>query len=159
MGALCVCSVASVVSDSLRFYGLLPTRLLCPWDSPGKNSEVCYHTLLQGFFPTQGSNLHLLHLLHWQVGSLPLAPPGKSNFILRLSSSELVLNLKLFYPQNTQVLLTIFLYIRFVGTNLITSKMCFDTQIAWIQVSINGLLLLLLLLLSHFSRVRLCAAS
>jgi len=29
---------------------------------------------LQGIFPTQGSNLHLLH---WQVGSLPLAPPGK----------------------------------------------------------------------------------
>ena len=32
----------------------------------------------QGIFPTQGSNLHLLHLLHWQAGSLPLAPPGKS---------------------------------------------------------------------------------
>ena len=32
--------------------------------------------LLQGLFPTQGSNPHLLHLLHWQVGS-PLAPPGK----------------------------------------------------------------------------------
>ena len=31
---------------------------------------------LQGIFPTQGSNPHLLHLLHWQVGSLPLAPPG-----------------------------------------------------------------------------------
>ena len=35
------------------------------------------HTLLQGFFLTQGSNLHLLFLLHWQAGSLPLAPPGK----------------------------------------------------------------------------------
>ena len=32
---------------------------------------------LQGIFPTQGSNLRLLHLLHWQAGSLPLAPPGK----------------------------------------------------------------------------------
>ena len=31
--------------------------------------------LLQGIFPTQGSNLCLLHLLHWQVGSLALAPP------------------------------------------------------------------------------------
>ena len=30
-----------------------------------------------GIFPTQGSNPCLLHLLHWQVGSLPLAPPGK----------------------------------------------------------------------------------
>ena len=34
------------------------------------------HFLLQRIFPTQGSNLHLLHLLHWQMGSLPLAPPG-----------------------------------------------------------------------------------
>ena len=29
-------------------------------------------------FPTQGSNLHLLGLLHWQASSLPLVPPGKS---------------------------------------------------------------------------------
>ena len=36
-----------------------------------------YRALLQGFFPTQGLNPHLLCLLHWQVGSLPLAPPGK----------------------------------------------------------------------------------
>ena len=35
------------------------------------------HALLQGVFPTQESNPHLLCLLHWQVGSLPLAPPGK----------------------------------------------------------------------------------
>ena len=33
--------------------------------------------LLHGIFPTQGLNLHLLCLLHWQVGSLPLAPPEK----------------------------------------------------------------------------------
>ena len=33
--------------------------------------------LLQGIFLTQGSNPCLLHLLHWQVGSLQLAPPGK----------------------------------------------------------------------------------
>ena len=32
---------------------------------------------VQGIFPTQGSNLHLLCLLHWQMGSLPLTPPGK----------------------------------------------------------------------------------
>ena len=35
------------------------------------------HFLLQGIFPTQGSNPCLLCLLHWQVGSLPLVPPGK----------------------------------------------------------------------------------
>ena len=38
---------------------------------------VACHALHQGIFPTQGSNLHLLHLLHWQAGSLPIVPPGK----------------------------------------------------------------------------------
>ena len=33
--------------------------------SPGKNTEVGCHTLLQGIFLTQGSNSHLLGLLHW----------------------------------------------------------------------------------------------
>ena len=46
-------------------------------DSPGKNTGVGCHALLQGIFPTQGLNPHLLCLLHWQVGSLPLVPPGK----------------------------------------------------------------------------------
>ena len=35
------------------------------------------HALLQGIFLTQGSKLHLLRLLHWQAGSLPLVPPRK----------------------------------------------------------------------------------
>ena len=39
---------------------------------PGKNIGVGCHFLLQGIFPTQGLNLHLFHLLHWQAGSLPL---------------------------------------------------------------------------------------
>ena len=38
---------------------------------------MAYHALLQGIVLTQGLNSHLLHLLHWQVGSLPLQPPGK----------------------------------------------------------------------------------
>ena len=40
--------------------------------SPGKNTGVGCHFLLQGSFPTQESNSHLLHLLHWQTDSLPL---------------------------------------------------------------------------------------
>ena len=36
------------------------------------------HALLQGTVPTQGSNLCLLCLLHWQAGALSLGPPGKS---------------------------------------------------------------------------------
>ena len=58
---MCVCVWShSVVSDSLRPCGLHPARLLCPWDSPGKNTGVGCHFLLQGIFPTQGSNLGLL---------------------------------------------------------------------------------------------------
>ena len=45
----------------LRPHGLQPTRLLCPWDSPGKNTGVGCHALLQGIFPTQGSNPRALH--------------------------------------------------------------------------------------------------
>ena len=41
-----------------------PSRLLCPWYSPGKNTGVGCHTLLQGIFPTWESNLCLLRLLH-----------------------------------------------------------------------------------------------
>ena len=39
-----------------------PSRLLCPWDSPGKNTGVGCHPLPQGIFPTQGSNPCLLYL-------------------------------------------------------------------------------------------------
>ena len=46
--------LCSVVSDSLRPYGLLPARLLCPWDSPGKNTRVDCHALLQGIIPNPG---------------------------------------------------------------------------------------------------------
>ena len=43
----CCCCVASVVSDSVRPHRRSPTRLLCPWDSPGKNTGVGCHFLLQ----------------------------------------------------------------------------------------------------------------
>ena len=47
-----------------------------------KNTGVDCHALLQGIFPTEGSNLRLFHILHWQVGSLPLVPPGKPTQII-----------------------------------------------------------------------------
>ena len=46
-------------------------------DSPGKNTGVGCHALLQGIFPTQGSNPCLLWLLYCQASSLPLEPAGK----------------------------------------------------------------------------------
>ena len=63
----------SHVSDSLWLHRLGPARLLCPWDSPGQNTGVDCHFLIQGIFPTQGSNLSLLH---WQADFLPLSPQG-----------------------------------------------------------------------------------
>ena len=65
-----------VVSDSLWPPGLQPTRLLCPWNSPGKNTGVGCHFFLHGIFPTQGSNPSLLCLLHWQTNCLPLSYLG-----------------------------------------------------------------------------------
>ena len=55
------CSVASAMSDSLQNYEMQLAGLLCPWDSPGKNTGVGCHSLPQHVFPTQGQNLRLLH--------------------------------------------------------------------------------------------------
>ena len=86
-----LCQVASVVSDSVWPQGLQPTRLLCPWVSPGKNIGVGCHALLQGIFLTQGLNPSLLCLLYWQVGSLPLHQPEACyhlDFGLTVSAQE-----------------------------------------------------------------------
>ena len=45
--------VGLVAYDSLQPHGPQPTRLLCSWDSPGKNTGVGCHPLLQDIFPTQ----------------------------------------------------------------------------------------------------------
>ena len=53
------------VSHSVMFDSFRPPmdhkRLLCPWNSPGKNTRVGCHSLLQGIFPTEGSNPGFLH--------------------------------------------------------------------------------------------------
>ena len=67
-GLKCVSSV----SNSLQHHGLQPSRLLLPWKFPGKNTGVGCHALLQGIFPTQGSNPCLKRLLHWQADSSPV---------------------------------------------------------------------------------------
>ena len=62
--------VTESCSTLLRPHGLQPIRLLCPWDSPGKNAGVSCRCLVQGIFPTQGSKLRLLN---WKADSLPLS--------------------------------------------------------------------------------------
>ena len=66
----------TVVSSFLWPGGLQPTRLLCPGTSPGKDTGVGCHFLLQGNFLTQGSNWCLWRFLHWPVDSLPLSHLG-----------------------------------------------------------------------------------
>ena len=60
------------MSDSVQPHRRQPNRLPRPWDSLGKNTGVGCHFLLQGIFPTQRSNLCLLH---WRADSLPQASP------------------------------------------------------------------------------------
>ena len=50
--------------------------LLCPWDSPGKYNGVGCHFFSRGSSRPRDQNPHLFCLPHWQVGSLPLAPPS-----------------------------------------------------------------------------------
>ena len=54
----------------------------------GKNTGVGCHALLWGTVSIQGSNPRLLHLLHWQACSLPLAPPGRPQQKSRLGSPK-----------------------------------------------------------------------
>ena len=80
---VCVCEVTSVASDSLqplqaRIRAIF-SRQYSRQNSPGKNTGANCHALLQGIFPTQGSNPCLLGILHCPAGSLPLAPPGKAH--------------------------------------------------------------------------------
>ena len=64
----------SVISNSLGSHGLQPSRLLCPWHSPGKNTGVRCHALLQGNLPNPGIKPRSPTL---QVDSLSTEPQGK----------------------------------------------------------------------------------
>ena len=60
---VCMCAqLCLTLCDRLQ-----PTRLLCPWDFPGKNTGVGCH------FQLQGQNPYLMGILHWQADSLPLS--------------------------------------------------------------------------------------
>ena len=87
----------SVVSNSLWPHGLKPTRLLCPWDSPGKKTGVGCHDLLQGIVPSQGSNpggLHFKRILYH------LSHQGSPEQSLKsLPSSKYLRNVVRLYPK------------------------------------------------------------
>ena len=60
-----------------------PSRLLCPSDFPGKNTGVGCHAFLQGIFPTEGSNLGLLH------GRQILYPLSHQNYPISLKKPHI----------------------------------------------------------------------
>ena len=76
-----------VVSISLLPCGLLPARLLSPWNFPGKSTGVSCHFLHQGIFPTEGLNLGLLHgrqILY----QLTLEKPRKLNTMIHIKKKK-----------------------------------------------------------------------
>ena len=83
-------TVASVVSKSSEHHGLQPTRLLCPWDFPGKNTGMGFHALLQGNFPAKGLNPTLCFHLYSLMSSSPFRSQLKLLFLA--DSSLLSLN-------------------------------------------------------------------
>ena len=81
-----------------------PTRLLCPWDSPGKDNGVSCHALLQGIFPTQGSNLNRLCLLHWQAGFFTISATWEALYYMgediKIILSIIAIECILYYKHN-----------------------------------------------------------
>ena len=73
---VCVLSHFSCVQLCSTLWTVAHQAPLSRQDSPGKNTTVGCHALLQEIFLIQGLNPCLLCQLHWQVGSFPLAPPG-----------------------------------------------------------------------------------
>ena len=76
---LCVCVCVCVTESYPTLCDpSVHARLLCPWGSLSKNTEVGYQFLLQRIVPDQGSNPCLLH---WQADSLPLSHQESPCFI------------------------------------------------------------------------------
>ena len=76
IAACCMLSCFSHVRFCATLWTVAPQASLS-MGFPGKNTGVGCYFFLQGTFLTQGLNLRILSLLHWQPGSLPLAPPEK----------------------------------------------------------------------------------
>ena len=69
----CVCLVTQSCLTLCDPHGLQPARFLYPWVSPGKNTGMGSHSLLQGILPTWGSKLCLLHC-RWICYHFMVAP-------------------------------------------------------------------------------------
>ena len=99
---VCVCALVAQLCATLcelMPLGLMSLVLLCPCDSPGKNTGEGWHFLLQGKFPTQGSNpglLHcrqiLYHLSHQGSPTISLYKGCRGSFLQGLIFNSLVIS-------------------------------------------------------------------
>ena len=105
LSALCVL-VAQSCPTLCNPMDCSPARLLCPWNSPTKNTGVGCHSLLQGLFPTPGLNLGLLHcreiLYHLSYeGSLPRYQAQVLQ-VIQIKRGQISLHMELiFYSEKT----------------------------------------------------------
>ena len=81
---------------TLQPYGLQPARLLCAWDSPGRNTGAGCHSLFQAVFLTQGLNLRLLRLPHCRLTLYPW--PHLLRYVTLIPSTEQTGNKGLMTP-------------------------------------------------------------
>ena len=72
---MCACSVTSVMSNSLQLHWLEPTKLLCPWDSPSKNTGVSWHALSRSFQPRDWTDISCVSIIAGRF--FTAKPPGK----------------------------------------------------------------------------------
>ena len=152
---LCVC--AQSLSHVWLFVTLwtVAQQALQPMEfsSPDKNTGAGCHFLLQRIFLTQGSNPCLLHLLHWQVGSLPLHHlEGLFLLDLILIGNELSLHFDLgkfcFIINEKAVYLQLLCWIFRSFPISLNDPLSFDNLHAVTRLSVYHTLL------SHFSHVR-----
>ena len=93
------------MSDSVRSHRQQPTRLLCPWDSPGKNPGVGCHCLLHGcesWTIKKAECQHTFELWSWRVLKIPWATRSSNQSVLKEINPEcslegLMLKLKFQY--------------------------------------------------------------
>ena len=132
------------MSDYVELHRRQPTRLLCPWDSPGKNTGVGCHALLQGIFPTQESNLCLLHCRQSLYPLSHVGSPNADHIIWHL-----VISFANIFSHSVGCLFILLMVSCVVQrhSSLIRPIVYFFFYFFYLR---------LLLLLSHFSHVRLC---
>ena len=86
LGILACCFLAKSYPTLLQPHDLKPTRLLSLWNFPGRNTGMGRHFLLQGIFPTQGSNLSLLLGGRFFTTEPPGKQPGSACSVVSLQS-------------------------------------------------------------------------